>query len=100
MSLGLCAEFRNFSISRLHSSAQKAIHALSKVDNAFKQALKSARPPPPSVDDVTTFVNQVAKAVLDDTMKATIDSKGWSGREVLHEEIVNKTIDKLNNYTR
>ncbi|KAH7701544.1 hypothetical protein AAVH_31322, partial [Aphelenchoides avenae] len=32
-------------------------------------------------------------------MKATLVSKGWSGREVLHEEIVNKTTDKLNNYT-
>lgn len=100
MSLGLCAQLRNFSESRLNNSTQRAIHALSKVDNAFKQALREARPPPPSVEELAAFVNQTAKEVINEKMKATLVSKGWSGREVLHEEIVNKTTDKLNNYTR
>lgn len=96
----MCVQARNFSASRLNNSTQRAINALSKVNDAFKQALQNARPPAPPVDAVIAFVTQTAKEVLDEKLKTTLDSKGWSGRKDLHEEVVNKTIDKLKNYTR
>lgn len=94
-------------------SKEKVNRALGKVNDAFKRALQNATsslstsvptltsaPPIPTVEYVIAIMTQTTKDVLNEEMTAEFDSKGWSGREELHQKLVNETIDRLENYTR
>lgn len=96
----------NFSQSELYASSKNAISELSKANDAFIRALQndtppcSIPPPTPSVEDVVAAMTKAAEAVLNDDKKAMLDSKRWSSRGELHQEIVQDTVLALENYTR
>lgn len=108
----------NISENALNESSKKAISALSKVNDAFIRALQDDPPPStsstlpttartltssaptPYNENFVSFINQTARNVLNETKKGQLNSKGWSAREELHQEIVNGTVDALNNHKR
>lgn len=56
-------------------------------------------PPTPYVEDVVPLMKQAAENVIRE-MTDSLASKGWAAREKLHQEIVNKTVRAMENYTR
>ncbi|KAH7721351.1 hypothetical protein AAVH_11207 [Aphelenchoides avenae] len=84
-------------------SSDKAIRAISKVNDEFKRALQNDRPPstfsPPWTPDrnyTVGLMRLAAKHGLVKEVKVRLDSQGWSGRESLHQKIVSDTVDVLN----
>ncbi|KAH7710736.1 hypothetical protein AAVH_21997 [Aphelenchoides avenae] len=84
----------------IYEGSEKAISALSKVNDAFARALQNDTSPSTDVPlnpyekRVVAVINQTSKEVLEG-LKDKLNSQGWSGREEVHKQIVNETVDAL-----
>lgn len=75
-------------------SSKKATEALTTVNDAFKRALQNNTP-----EYIVAVINVTAHNVLAN-MTAKLASKGWTGREELHQRLVDETIRALKNQSR